>query len=100
KPVRLARLETRGWGLTDAAARATFDGFVEQLQQQGVEIIDKNDDSRLADYEEALLEVTDLWTVIGDYELLWPMQTYRNRDASLLGPSIVAALERGERMSP
>lgn len=99
RPRRVAVLETRGWGLTDAQSQETFTRFTRELSRMGVDVIRKADNPLLAEYERVLLDVTDIWSNVSTYELRWPMQTYRDKDPSKLAPWIVAAVERGERMT-
>ena len=70
-----------------------------RLSAAGVVVQDGAYHPVIGDYERALGEIRDVWMAISSFESVWPMQTYRDRDASLLGKPILGALARGEKMS-
>jgi Asp-tRNA(Asn)/Glu-tRNA(Gln) amidotransferase A subunit family amidase len=99
KPIRLIRIETRGWGLTDAASQAAFLALIETLRRDGIEIADRASDPAVADYENTLHEVSPNWGALATWESRWPMRLYRERDARLLHPAIAERVAAGEKMT-
>ncbi len=99
RPARLGLLRAPGWEMTDGDTQTAFEALAGRLSAGGVVVLDGAYHPVIADYEKALGEVRDVWLAISAFESVWPMQTYRDKDASLLGKPILGALERGEKMS-
>jgi Asp-tRNA(Asn)/Glu-tRNA(Gln) amidotransferase A subunit family amidase len=98
-PRRLGVLRTRGWSLTDERTQDTFNGMLDRLAERGVALLDQETSKAVADYEEALLEASKVWSEISAYEMRWPMQLYRDKDPAKLASWIVGSVARAEAMT-
>ena len=99
RPARLGLLRAPGWEMTDPQTQEALEALAGRLSAAGVVVQDGAYHPVIGDYERALGEIRDVWMAISSFESVWPMQTYRDRDASLLGKPILGALARGEKMS-
>jgi Asp-tRNA(Asn)/Glu-tRNA(Gln) amidotransferase A subunit family amidase len=94
KPRTLAVLETAGWDVADAGAKAQFNDCVARLRSAGVEIRTRHDDKAVAALESELPKVTELSHRLNGFEGQWFFRTMRDRDAGKLGP---ITLERAKK---
>ncbi len=92
RPRRLALIETDGWAAAAPAAREALARAVATLQAAGVAIATRHDDATVAAVEAAIAGARDLSARINAWELRWPINTYRSRDAGKLSR---AMLDRG-----
>jgi Asp-tRNA(Asn)/Glu-tRNA(Gln) amidotransferase A subunit family amidase len=86
KPQSLALLETAGWGVASAGAKAQLAECVAQLKVDGVDIRTRHNDAAVAALENELPKVTELSHRLNGWEGRWFFRTMRERDASKLGP--------------
>ena len=100
KPTRMIRLYTRGWKEIDDAVEARFDETVDALRGEGVEIVGKDDDERIAAFEEALERDVDGALDIVAYELKWPFEDYIARFGDAIGERLHGLVERANAMTP
>ena len=99
KPPRLAFIETAGWQLATDGARQAMESALERLATAGVEIRTRQNDPRVAAVETAIAEARKRSADINAWESRWPLNTYRNRDASKLSDAALARLKQAESMT-
>ena len=73
---------------------------MQALAAVGVEIIGKDDDPRVAAFEDALERDVDSALDIVAYEMKWPFQDYIARYGKLIGKRIHGLIERAVKMTP
>jgi Asp-tRNA(Asn)/Glu-tRNA(Gln) amidotransferase A subunit family amidase len=91
KPQRLAVLETDGWGAATPGAKEAFGEASAKLRSGGVALASRHDSETVAALETVIHGARELSIRIFVWESRWPINTYRERDASKLSK---AALER------
>lgn len=99
KPRRLAVLRTAGWAAADAAAKSGFTTLVERLKSSGIEFVDADRDSSLAAFERTMEKALPDSLRINTWEMRWPLNTYRNRDAAKISPLLLDRLREAETMT-
>jgi Asp-tRNA(Asn)/Glu-tRNA(Gln) amidotransferase A subunit family amidase len=100
QPQKLIRLYTRGWTEIDSNTEEAFEEVMHALGSASVEIISKDNDARVAAFEDALERDIDSALDIVAYEMKWPFQDYVARYGKLIGKRIHGLIERAEKMSP
>jgi Asp-tRNA(Asn)/Glu-tRNA(Gln) amidotransferase A subunit family amidase len=100
KPVKLARLYTRGWSEIDRATGEAFAQLLDALAAAGVGLASRDHDPRLARLEEALDAGVDGAIEIVAYEMKWPYEDYIARFGKMIGSRIHGLLERARQMTP
>jgi Asp-tRNA(Asn)/Glu-tRNA(Gln) amidotransferase A subunit family amidase len=100
QPRKLIRLYTRGWTEIDAKTGKTFEEVVQALAAQGVEIVSKDNDPRVAAFENALERDIDSSLDIVAYEMKWPFADYVARYGKLIGKRIHGLIERANQITP
>ena len=100
KPRRLIRLYTRGWGEIDDPTKQAFETAVEHLRAAGVIIVGRDDDARIAAFEDALEADVDGALDIVAYEMKWPYEGYLRRYGDLIGKRIHGLIARAATMTP
>jgi Asp-tRNA(Asn)/Glu-tRNA(Gln) amidotransferase A subunit family amidase len=95
KPARLIRLDTAGWPVAEAAAKAAFEAYLQRLANAGVTIVSRRDDAAIEAYETALADMPQLWTYLYRFEMHWPMLQYRERYRDKLPPRLLKGIEDG-----
>jgi len=99
KPRRLAVLETAGWQVaTENAKRALLD-TIARVERAGVEIVTRRSQAKVAAVEEAIVAARPLSMRINAWESRWPLNTYRERDATKLSRAMLDRLAQAEAMS-
>ena len=93
RPTRLIRLYTDFWKEVDDASLAAFEGLMHELQQQGVEIVSREEGEDIAKLEQLLEGVDRVSSIITSYERRWPYYDYYKRDPSKLSPYLRDLLE-------
>jgi Asp-tRNA(Asn)/Glu-tRNA(Gln) amidotransferase A subunit family amidase len=96
---RLAFLETAGWTVAEAEAKACIERAVAQLKAHDIEVIARESEPKLEAVERALADATSLSNRINDWEGRWPLNTYRARDAEKLSALSLERLARAEAMT-
>jgi Asp-tRNA(Asn)/Glu-tRNA(Gln) amidotransferase A subunit family amidase len=99
RPSRIVVLETAGWKRADADARAAFEAAVARLAAEGVRVHRRADDARVALLEVALEDAGRVSHGLVDYESVWPLNTYRDRDPSKLSGFLRERLAEAEKMT-
>lgn len=100
QPQKLIRLYTRGWTEIDSNTEDGFEEVMQALAAAGVEIISKDNDPRVAAFEDALERDVDSALDIVAYEMKWPFQDYVARYGKLIGKRIHGLIERAGKLAP
>lgn len=100
KPKKVIRLYTYGWSEVDATSAAAFEAFLGDLDASGVEVIDRNNDKRVAALEETLAEGVAGALDIVAYEMKWPYEEYVAKFGTVIGERIRGLVERAREMTP
>ena len=88
KPARLVFLETAGWPAAGEAAKAALEGAIAALKSAGVDILTRHTEPAVEKAEQAIAEAFTLTRDINTWESRWPLNTYRDRDASKLSQAM------------
>ena len=100
KPRRLAVLETDGWAVaTDGALRQALQEASAKLKSAGVALVSRHGNEKIAAVEDAIHDARELSHNIIAWELRWPLNTYRARDASKLSQPMLELAARAEAMT-
>ncbi|MBI4292215.1 MAG: amidase [Betaproteobacteria bacterium] len=99
KPKRLALLETAGWAAAQPAAKAAFEAALAKIRAAGVEVVGRQAHRGIAAVEAALDRATDISRQINGWESIWPLNTYRAKDASKVSEVMLARLAESEAMN-
>ena len=99
KPKRLALLETTGWMVAQPAARAAFEAALGKIRAAGVELVGRQGHGGIAALETVLERATDISRQINGWESIWPLNTYRAKDASKVSEIMLARLAEAEAMT-
>jgi Asp-tRNA(Asn)/Glu-tRNA(Gln) amidotransferase A subunit family amidase len=99
KPRRLAFLETPGWAAASAGAKAAVADALTRLKSAGIEIMTSQTHAKIAAVAAAIADARPLSMRINAWESRWPLNTYRERDASKLSRAMLDRLAEAERMS-
>lgn len=99
KPRRLAVIETAGWALATPAAKQEMENALKRLAAAGVEIRTRQSDARVAVVETAIAQARQRSADINAWESRWPLNTYRDRDASKLSEAALDRVAQAERMT-
>jgi Asp-tRNA(Asn)/Glu-tRNA(Gln) amidotransferase A subunit family amidase len=100
RPRRLAQLETEGWADASADAKDRLGEAVARLRGRGIEIVGRSGHAGVAAVERALDGSLALARRINAWECRWPLNTYRDRDASKLSKVALQRLADAETMTP
>ena len=99
RPRRLAVIETAGWALASADAKAALEDALKRLAAAGVELRDRRSDPKVAAVEAAVANARKNSMEINAWESRWPLNTYRDRDASKLSEPALERLKQAEAMT-
>jgi Asp-tRNA(Asn)/Glu-tRNA(Gln) amidotransferase A subunit family amidase len=98
-PRALAVLQTSGWEEAAPEARAAFEVARAKLAGAGIVIADVHADPAIEEVEAAIADAAPLTRTINAWEGRWPLNTYRDRDASKLSRSALERLATAEAMT-
>lgn len=98
-PHTLALIETSGWSEASDAARAALDAAVKRLADAGVRVVRRRDMPAVESIEQALGQAMLLTRKINAWESRWPLNTYRDRDATKLSKGMVERAAEAEAMT-
>lgn len=98
KPRRLAFIETAGWQVASAEAKAALETAMERLRKAGVEILTRRSHPEVETVESAIADAFAISTQINDWEWRWPLNIFQQRDASKLGRALLVRVARGQAM--
>jgi len=99
KPRNLAFLQTGGWAAASVGAKKAMEGALERIGAAGVMVLTRQSDKRVAAVENAITVARESSLAINAWESRWPLNTYRDRDASKLSPHALARLKQAEAMT-
>jgi len=99
KPRALAILETAGWDVASAGAKARLEDCVARLKSAGVDIRTRHNDKTVAALEAELPPVTELSHRCNGWANRWFLHTMRDRDASKLSRLFVERAEKYESLT-
>jgi len=99
RPRALAVLQTAGCEAAIPDAWHVFETTVERLAKAGVAMADRHADPAIEEVEGAIFSALALTRTINAWEGRWPLNTYRNRDASKLSQSALERLATAEAMT-
>ena len=98
-PRSLAVLQTSGWEGAEPEARAAFEAAAARLAEAGIALVDRHADPVIDEVEAVIADAAPLTRTINAWEGRWPLNTYRDRDASKLSRSALERLAMAESMS-
>jgi Asp-tRNA(Asn)/Glu-tRNA(Gln) amidotransferase A subunit family amidase len=99
-PQTLALLETPGWALATADAKAQLQGAVDALRSAGITVLDQRSSAAVAAVEATLPEARPLSMRINVWEFRWPLNTFaRNMDHDKLSVPMQERLVEAEAMT-
>jgi Asp-tRNA(Asn)/Glu-tRNA(Gln) amidotransferase A subunit family amidase len=99
KPRRVAFLETPGWATASADAKQAMADALARLKAAGIEVLTPQSHPKVAAVETAIAQARPLSMRINGWESRWPLNTYRDRDASKLSSVMLARLAEAEAMT-
>jgi Asp-tRNA(Asn)/Glu-tRNA(Gln) amidotransferase A subunit family amidase len=99
RPRALAVLQTAGWNEAAPEASRAFETAAARLAEAGIALADRHADAAIEGVESAISEAMALTRTINAWEGRWPLNTYRNRDATKLSRSALERLAMGEAMT-
>src|SRR5262245_43774140 len=92
KPRRLAFLETAGWTAASSGAKQAMADALARLKAAGIDVLMRQSHAQVAAVEAAIAQARPLSMRINSWESRWPLNTYRERDASKLSRTMLLAL--------
>ncbi|MGA2395516.1 MAG: amidase family protein, partial [Candidatus Lustribacter sp.] len=99
-PATLAVLETPGWALATADAKAQLGALLERLRGAGVALLDRRTNALVEEIETAIAGARPLSNTINTWEFRWPLNTFaRDGDATKLSAFMRDKLAEAERMT-
>jgi Asp-tRNA(Asn)/Glu-tRNA(Gln) amidotransferase A subunit family amidase len=99
KPRRLALLRTAGWAETDANVKRALTMMVDRLQGEGIELFVGDNHVRVAALEQALARSLTASLQLNAWDMRWPLNTFRDRDASKISKVMLERLAEAEVMT-
>jgi len=97
KPRALAAIQTGGWRSASAGAKAAFEAACDRLRQAGVTVSDRNSDPALEAFEQAIQDITLPVQDLMDWEMRWPLATYRRLWPGRVSQVLIDRLAVSER---
>jgi Asp-tRNA(Asn)/Glu-tRNA(Gln) amidotransferase A subunit family amidase len=98
RPRRLVFLETAGWQIASPEAKQGVQELMARLSRIGIDIVTRQSNKVVDAVEEAIANARPLSIRINTWESRWPLNTYRNRDASKLSRAMLTRLAQAEAM--
>jgi Asp-tRNA(Asn)/Glu-tRNA(Gln) amidotransferase A subunit family amidase len=99
KPRRVAFLETAGWAAASAGAKQAMADALARIKAAGIEVLTPQSNAKVAAVEAAIAQARPLSMRINGWESRWPLNTYRERDASKVSQVMLARLAEAEAMT-
>jgi Asp-tRNA(Asn)/Glu-tRNA(Gln) amidotransferase A subunit family amidase len=99
KPQRVTFLETAGWAAASSDAKEAITDVLDRLRSAKIEVLTRQSHAKVAALEAAIIKARALSMRINAWEWRWPLNTYRNRDASKLSRAMLDRLAEAEAMS-
>src|SRR5262249_21752091 len=98
-PRRLTFLETAGWAVASPDAKQAIAGTLAQVKTAGIDVLRGRTQAQVAAAEAGIAPARPLSMRINGWEWRWPLNTYRERDASKLSRAMLTRLAEAEAMS-
>jgi Asp-tRNA(Asn)/Glu-tRNA(Gln) amidotransferase A subunit family amidase len=98
-PRRVAFLETAGWAAASAGAKAAMADALARCKDAGIEVLTRQTNVKVAAVETAIGEARPLSMRLNGWESRWPLNTYRERDASKISKIMLTRLAEAEAMT-
>lgn len=98
-PSRLVVLETAGWSLVSDDLKGAFEIALRHLRETGIELLDRRDTPEVEALEAAITAALEVTRTVNAWESRWPLNIYRERDASKLSPEMLTRLAEAEAMT-
>jgi Asp-tRNA(Asn)/Glu-tRNA(Gln) amidotransferase A subunit family amidase len=92
-------LRTSGWADAAPEARAVLEAAGARLADAGIALADRHADPVIEEVEEAIADAAPLTRTINAWEGRWPLNAYRDRDATKLSRSALERLAMAEAMT-
>jgi Asp-tRNA(Asn)/Glu-tRNA(Gln) amidotransferase A subunit family amidase len=99
RPRTLAFLETTGWAKTSGGLKETMRAALSKLEQAGIAIVTRATSEKVEAVEKVIPQAPVLTRAINAWEGIWPLNIYRDRDATKLSKELHAKLGEAEAMS-
>jgi Asp-tRNA(Asn)/Glu-tRNA(Gln) amidotransferase A subunit family amidase len=99
KPQRIVFLETSGWAAASPAAKEAMTNALARLKATGVEVVTRQSHAKVAAVEAAIIDARPLSMRINGWESRWPLNTYRERDATKISRVMLDRLVEAEAMT-
>lgn len=100
RPLRaVAVLETAGLARASAGARNAFAQARDAIEKSGVEVLSRRTSPDLERLEHYVTDSAAQTRIINAWESIWPLNVYRDRDASKISQSMLQRLDEAEAMS-
>jgi Asp-tRNA(Asn)/Glu-tRNA(Gln) amidotransferase A subunit family amidase len=98
-PRRLAFFETAGWAAASSDAKEAMADALARCKTAGIDVLTRQSNPKVAGVEAAITDARPLSMRINGWESRWPLNTYRNRDASKISRAMLERLAEAEAMS-
>ncbi len=98
-PRRVAFLETAGWAAASPDAKAAMADALARCKAAGIEVLTRQTNVKVAAVETAIGEARPLSMRLNGWESRWPLNTYRERDASKISKIMLTRLAEAEAMT-
>ena len=99
KPRKIAVLDTVGWAAATDGAKRAVEKAIERLAAAGATVVTRKSSPAVAAVEQAIGEARERSLAINAWESRWPLNTYRDRDASKLSAPSLGRLKQAEAMT-
>lgn len=99
-PARIGVLETAGWKVAEADAKAAFDAAIARIESSGVQVVRRTQHAGLARLEALMDRAAPVSQQIVACESVWPLSAYRARDPRLLSDFLSRRLAEAEKLTP
>jgi Asp-tRNA(Asn)/Glu-tRNA(Gln) amidotransferase A subunit family amidase len=99
KPARIAFLETLGWGAASSGAKEAVNDAVARCRTAGIEVLTRQSHAKIAAVEAAIAQARAITMRLNAWEWRWPLNSYRERDATKLSRAMLDRLVEAEAMS-
>ena len=98
QPLTLALLQTAGWELASASAKAALEAAIDQLRDGGVAIVSAGNNYVVEEVEREIGKARSITDRVNAWEARWPLNTYRNKNADGLSHMMLDRLAQAESM--
>ena len=101
QPRKLIQLFTRGWTETDDEGKRAFTELIEQLKARGIDVVSRDNDADVSDFEAQLEKELDGHLSLIAYEMRWPFEDYITRHgAKAVSQKIRELVEHAQTVTP